>query len=191
MLLEQPLKVGKCSDRTKTTKTTPNNKHTTRTKHNTGSSPESETVKQALSDVDLALGTSLPATSSAVLLDALLFEKDIFPSSFTSSGFFECVVFGSLIVISSHALHGSLTKIVEVVCRDEKPRRRVRAISWSHPCISLEFLESVLVSSSSVPYFSSFHLGSCSLCWLHCIRNTVAAVASYLRFAFPSIESLP
>ena len=72
VLVHQMLKRGETSDRTKATKTAPKNKHTTTTKHNTGSLPESETVKQALSDVDPALSASLPASSSAVLLDALL-----------------------------------------------------------------------------------------------------------------------
>ena len=49
-LVHQMLKRGKTRHQTKTTKTAPNNKQTKTTKQNTGSPPESETVKQAFSE---------------------------------------------------------------------------------------------------------------------------------------------
>ena len=103
---------GKPSDATKQQKPPQPTKHKKRQKHH-WYSPWGETVKLALSDVDPALSTSLPASSSAVLLDDFnrvpssawtwcLWRWAIFPSSFGSSAFFESIVFSGFLICDGH-----------------------------------------------------------------------------------------
>ena len=58
-------------------------------------------MKLALSDVDQALSTSLPIAFLQVL-ELGAFDEAIFPSSFSSSTFFESIVFSAFLVCDGH-----------------------------------------------------------------------------------------
>ena len=143
-MLKNPKKRGTPTTNTKTKQNT----------DNSGRPPEVKQVKLALSDVDPALNTSLPASSSALLLDSftLIYFKCLnfvplkngssFLRFFGSSAFFECVVFFGFLVrdghrnlISTDDLQNASVELLRSHQRDRQhlPWSQFQSFSWYFP----------------------------------------------------------